>query len=115
MPLALTAVLAVTATIFARNRRQLAFETQSQLELQKLNDALNKTSAELQRASKAKSDFLANMSHDIRTPMNAIVGITDLMEHNEDTSDRLHDYIEKVRMSSRHLLSLINLRRNDQL
>ena len=48
------------------------------------------------------------MSHDIRTPMNAIVGITDLMAHEPGNSDRMRSYIEKVQMSSRHLLSLIN-------
>ena len=61
-----------------------------------------------EKATRAKSEFLSNMSHDIRTPMNAIVGITDLMAHEKDTSDKLHTYIEKVRMSSRHLLSLVN-------
>jgi len=102
------AVIAITVTLFIRNRRQLAFETQSKRELQKLNDALDATNIELQRASKAKSDFLANMSHDIRTPMNAIVGITSLMSREPGLSDRLHTYISKVQMSSQHLLSLIN-------
>ena len=101
-------IIAVTATLFARNRKQLAFETQSKLKLQELNDELDEANIELQKASKAKSDFLANMSHDIRTPMNAIVGITDLMAHEPDTSDKMHTYIEKVKLSSRHLLSLIN-------
>ena len=63
---------------------------------------------EAEAASKAKSDFLSNMSHDIRTPMNAIVGITNLMEHEGNTSDRLRGYIQKIKFSSRHLLSLIN-------
>ena len=63
---------------------------------------------EAEAASKAKSDFLSNMSHDIRTPMNAIVGITNLMEHEGNTSDRLRGYIQKIKYSSRHLLSLIN-------
>ena len=59
-------------------------------------------------ANKAKSEFLANMSHDIRTPMNAIVGIARLMQNEPDLSDKMYTYIEKVLMSSRHLLSLIN-------
>ncbi len=63
---------------------------------------------EAETSNRAKSDFLANMSHDIRTPMNAIVGITSLMEHEEGVSDKLHGYIQKVQLSSRHLLSLIN-------
>ncbi len=53
------------------------------------NEALEKLNTELEAASKAKSDFLANMSHDIRTPMNAIVGITSLMQHEEGISDRM--------------------------
>ena len=84
-------------------------------ELEKVNTALSSAveTAEhatqaAKAASAAKSDFLANMSHDIRTPMNAIVGITSLMEHEEGISDQLHTYISKVQMSSRHLLSLIN-------
>ena len=63
---------------------------------------------EAEAASKAKSELLSNMSHDIRTPMNAIVGITNLMEHEGNTSDRLRGYIQKIKFSSRHLLSLIN-------
>ena len=63
---------------------------------------------EAEAASKAKSEFLSNMSHDIRTPMDAIVGITNLMEHEGNTSDRLRGYIQKIKFSSHHLLSLIN-------
>ena len=63
---------------------------------------------EAEAASMAKSELLSNMSHDIRTPMNAIVGITNLMEHEGNTSDRLRGYIRKIKSSSRHLLSLIN-------
>ena len=75
--------------------------------LEKMNMELERAVKEADAANKAKSDFLANMSHDIRTPMNAIVGITSLMDH-EKVSDKLHDYIEKVQLSSRHLLGLIN-------
>ena len=82
-------------------KRAVAFERRSRETLETLN-------TELEAASKAKSDFLANMSHDIRTPMNAIVGITSLMEHEDGVSDRMRDYIQKVQYSSRHLLSLIN-------
>ncbi len=93
------------AFIFLMRRRQ----QKKELALAEENNAaLEKLNGELQSANKAKSEFLANMSHDIRTPMNAIVGITDLMAHETDTSDKMHTYIEKVRLSSRHLLSLIN-------
>ena len=93
------------AYIFWIQRRQ----QKKELAIVEENNAiLEKLNKELEAASKAKSEFLANMSHDIRTPMNAIVGITDLMEREEDTSDKLHTYIHKVQLSSRHLLSLIN-------
>lgn len=59
-------------------------------------------------ANKAKSTFLFNMSHDIRTPMNAIVGYTDLILNNTEDTDRCIDYIKKIKSSSDFLLSLIN-------
>ncbi len=60
-------------------------------------------------ANQAKSQFLSNMSHDIRTPMNAIVGFTSLaLAHIDDGKDVIRDYLEKISVSSDHLLSLIN-------
>ena len=59
-------------------------------------------------ANHAKSDFLANMSHDIRTPMNAIIGITTLIEHNADSPEKVREYVGKIKGSSQHLLSIIN-------
>lgn len=61
-----------------------------------------------QKADKAKSAFLFNMSHDIRTPMNAIIGFTDLMQKNLDDRDKCEGYLEKVKRSSSFLLDLIN-------
>lgn len=61
-----------------------------------------------EQASRSKTEFLANMSHDIRTPMNAIVGITELMQHNLDKPKVLNNYIVKMRSSSQYLLELIN-------
>lgn len=58
--------------------------------------------------SKAKTDFLANMSHDIRTPMNAIVGITKRIAHDKSDPVKIENDINKVQQSSQHLLSLIN-------
>ena len=58
--------------------------------------------------NKAKSIFLSNMSHDIRTPMNAIIGYINLSERDDITIDELKDYIEKIKGSSHHLLALIN-------
>ncbi len=59
------------------------------------------------KANKAKSEFLANVSHDIRTSMNAIVGISNLIEEETDISDKLREYTEKIKISSQHLLGLI--------
>ena len=59
-------------------------------------------------ANQAKSTFLFNMSHDIRTPMNAIIGFTDIAEKHIDEKERVREALGKVRMSSEHLLSLIN-------
>lgn len=59
-------------------------------------------------ANQAKSDFLSAMSHDIRTPMNAIMGMTTLAEAHLDDKDRLRDCLQKISISSKHLLSLIN-------
>lgn len=69
--------------------------------------ALQKAAEKADRANMAKSEFLANVSHDIRTPMNAIVGISNLMEQEKDISEKLKNYIEKIRFSSEHLLGLI--------
>lgn len=69
--------------------------------------ALQKEAERADRANMAKSEFLANVSRDIRTPMNAIVGISNLMEQETDISDKLRGYIGKIRLSSQHLLGLI--------
>ena len=73
-----------------------------------VNQALSDAVAAAQSASRAKSDFLTNMSHDIRTPMNAIIGFTTLAVTNIDDTERVKDYLTKALTSSRHLLSLIN-------
>ena len=73
-----------------------------------VNQALSDAVAAAQSASRAKSDFLTNMSHDIRTPMNAIIGFTTLALSNIDDKDRVKDYLAKTLASSNHLLSLIN-------
>ena len=60
------------------------------------------------QANRAKTRFLANMSHDIRTPMNAIMGIANLMEHSLNSPEKLENYLSKLQLSSRHMLGLIN-------
>ena len=69
-----------------------------------LEDAVNMA----MNANKAKSTFLSNMSHDIRTPMNAIIGFTTLAIANSDDSDKVRDYLSKILSSGNHLISLIN-------
>ena len=73
-----------------------------------VNQALSDAVAAAETANRAKSTFLSNMSHDIRTPMNAIIGFTTLALSNIDDTDRVKDYLGKTLASSNHLLSLIN-------
>ena len=73
-----------------------------------INQALSDAVAAAETANRAKSTFLSNMSHDIRTPMNAIIGFTTLALSNIDDKDRVKDYLAKTLASSNHLLSLIN-------
>ena len=74
----------------------------------RINLALEEAAHAAQNASRAKSAFLSNMSHDIRTPMNAVIGFTTLAKANLDRRDKLNDYLDKILSSSNHLLSLIN-------
>ena len=73
-----------------------------------VNQALSDAVAAAETANRAKSTFLSNMSHDIRTPMNAIIGFTTLALSNLDDKERVKDYLTKTLASSNHLLSLIN-------
>ena len=74
----------------------------------KMNQALSEAVHAAETANRAKSTFLSNMSHDIRTPMNAIIGFTTLAVSNIDDQKRVRDYLGKILSSSNHLLSLIN-------
>lgn len=69
---------------------------------------LEKKAAEAMRANQAKTRFLSNMSHDIRTPMNGIIGMLDIAEKNKDNPEKFDDCLRKVRASAKHLLSLVN-------
>ena len=85
--------------------RSVDEETRKELEqMNLLRDALDQAN----RASKAKSVFLSNMSHDIRTPMNAIIGFTALATTHIDQRDQVEGYLKKIMTSGNHLLSLIN-------
>ena len=61
-----------------------------------------------QEANKAKSTFLSSVSHDIRTPMNAIMGFLELLREEADNSEQVLEYAQKISAASQHLLSLIN-------
>ena len=74
----------------------------------KMNQALSDAVCAAETANRAKSTFLSNMSHDIRTPMNAIIGFTTLAVSNIENQEKVRDYLGKILASSNHLLSLIN-------
>ena len=76
--------------------------TQGQME------SLQKLKEEAERANKAKSEFLSNMSHDIRTPMNGIIGMTAIASANIHDTAKVQDCLKKITLSGRHLLGLIN-------
>ena len=84
-----------------------------QYEMQRYKEALyaekiERAAKRADEASEAKTRFLFNMSHDIRTPMNAIIGFSDLLEKHLDDKEKVHDYIKKIQLSGSFLLSLIN-------
>lgn len=84
-----------------------------QYEMQRYKEALyaekiEQAAKRAEEASEAKTRFLFNMSHDIRTPMNAIIGFSDLLEKHLDDKEKVHDYIKKIQLSGSFLLSLIN-------
>ncbi|MBQ0165536.1 MAG: response regulator [Treponema sp.] len=98
-----------TINAFFNNKRRWLKEQERELKKeqmmqQQIQDAL----AEAQKANEAKTVFLSNMSHDIRTPMNAIMGYTKLALNHIDDTELVRGYLEKTRLSSTHLLSLIN-------
>ena len=74
----------------------------------KLNKKLQKALEQAKTASVEKSNFLFNMSHDIRTPMNAVIGMTSLIRHDAGNKDKVIEYADKIDISSQHLLGIIN-------
>ena len=122
-------IVALFVIKFRKNQELLLVKTQSEEKLAQANNRLKEVNSSLKEsnqkleetqntvaealaaakaASKAKSDFLANMSHDIRTPMNAIIGMTALIEHDAESPEKIREYTKKVNNSSQHLLGLIN-------
>lgn len=82
--------------------------TQTKLVELESQEALREACAAANQANEAKTDFLAHMSHDIRTPMNAIIGMTAIAGAHIDQKERVQDALEKITGASKHLLSLIN-------
>lgn len=98
-----------------QQRKELEAEKQNREQLEKLNKELEETARIAQTAfesaeaaNHSKSDFLANMSHDIRTPMNAIMGMTTLIEHDKYSPEKVQEYTDKIKLSSQTLLGIIN-------
>lgn len=91
---------------FERQHRRMQREYDEERE--RYNEHLQEALKEAQIANRSKTTFLSSMSHDIRTPMNAILGFTALLENNADNPERVRDYTRKIMSSGQHLLSLIN-------
>ncbi len=104
----LIAVLVVAGTIGLIFKYQRYVQTR---QTKRIEDAVVEAEQEklnAQKANAAKTNFLANMSHDIRTPMNAIVGMTDIAKYNIDDREKVQDCLNKITASSKQLLNLLN-------
>ena len=118
----ITAVFVGWLLLREKQRQELQAEKEANLRLEQYNIQLTQANDEMrraqdiaaealhaaERASQAKTDFLSNMSHDIRTPMNAIVGLTTLMENELDQPERLAEHLHKLETSGQLLLGIIN-------
>ena len=109
------AILLLILSFLRKSRRAEVKAKQAAEKASELNRKLQESQHELQAAllqaesaNAAKTTFLNNVSHDIRTPMNAIVGLTSLMKNDLHDPDKLQEYLAKLEASSRHLLNLIN-------
>ena len=122
MALFILIISAIAALVFLlllrdvkRTRKEAQEKEEARLTLEKSNrdlaeseKALSEALEAAEHANRAKTTFLNNMSHDIRTPMNAIVGFTSLAISHVDNKEQVQDYLGKISVSSQHLLSLIN-------
>ena len=111
----LACVVVLTLLLFVRRGTEKSFLRQQQSLEKEYQTSLEQKNAELERAirqetaaNRAKREFLFNMSHDIRTPMNAIIGFTSLAATHIDNREQVLDYLKKTATASQHLLSLIN-------
>ena len=106
--IAVAVVLLTILMLLQKARKAEAAARKAASDTQELNAKLQVAVEKAESANRAKSTFLSNMSHDIRTPMNAIIGFTTLALSNIDDTERVKDYLGKTLASSNHLLSLIN-------
>ena len=112
---AVCAILGISFVMHRNQQEAIRVERENNARLEIVNTELRqaKQAAEeafqvAQEANKSKSNFLANMSHDIRTPMNAIIGITSLIRHDAGDKGKVIEYADKIDTSSQHLLGIIN-------
>lgn len=101
----LLVIITIITLIFVKYRNQT---NRFNIEQQKSHKALSEALEKANIASKAKTDFLSSMSHDIRTPLNAIVGMTNIAKMSTGDTDKVETCLEKIDLSSHHLLTLIN-------
>ena len=109
-------VLLAISFVMRRNQQEaILVERENNIKLENVNTELRKANLAAeeafqvaQEANRSKSSFLANMSHDIRTPMNAIIGITSLLRHDAGDKAKVIEYADKIDTSSQHLLGIIN-------
>jgi signal transduction histidine kinase/DNA-binding response OmpR family regulator/ABC-type amino acid transport substrate-binding protein len=106
--IAVAVVLLTVLMLLQKARKAEAAARKAASDTQELNAKLQVAVEKAESANRAKSTFLSNMSHDVRTPMNAIIGFTTLALSNIDDTERVKDYLGKTLASSNHLLSLIN-------
>lgn len=106
------AVIAMLLCIFFQYlgvfRKQVSELKRVNAEMDAARKAAEKAQKEAEHANAAKQEFLSSMSHDIRTPMNAIIGMTSLAAANTDNPEQVKEYLRKISLSGRHLLGLIN-------
>ena len=108
-------LFAIVSVLKKNQREAIQKERENTAKLETINGELRQAKQAAEQAfevardaSQSKSLFLANMSHDIRTPMNAIVGMTALIEHDADNEEKVREYARKIDVSSKHLLGIIN-------
>ena len=106
--LILLVLLCIFWGYFRIAKRQMRELEQARVEAEQARVEAEQATEEAERANQAKSEFLSNMSHDIRTPMNAIVGMTAIATANIDNEQQVQNCLKKIALSSRHLLGLIN-------